>query len=77
MLLLTVTAALTLSPIPPGLNEFTRLSGRAGSLSTIRRSVASAIGRALVDEVELIEVEFPPLLEKKTQFDDFSNTEVM
>ena len=31
---------------------------------------------ALADGVELLEVEFPPLLETKTQFDDFSNVEV-
>jgi hypothetical protein len=67
----------TLSTLPPGLNEFSRLEGRAGVLDQIRRSAAAAIGRALVDGVQLIEIEFPPLLETKTQFDDFSNVEVL
>ena len=60
---------------PPGLNEFSRLSGRGGALSVIRRSAATAIGRALADGCELLEIEFPPLLETRTQFDDFSNVE--
>ena len=33
--------------------------------------------RALADGKELLEVEFPPLLETKTQFDDFTNVEVL
>jgi hypothetical protein len=66
-----------LSKPPEGLNEFSRISGRAGALSTIRRQVAVAVGQALADGRELLEVEFPPLLETKTQFDDFSNVEVL
>ena len=69
--------ALALTPLPPGLNEFSRLSGRSGSLANIRRASAAALGRALADGVQLLEVEFPPLLETKTQFDDFSNVEVL
>jgi len=72
---LASVAALTKPPA--GLNEFSRLSGRAGSLSTIRRDAASALGRALADGLDLLEIEFPPLLETKTQFDDFSNVEVL
>lgn len=60
---------------PPGLNEFVRSSGREGTLATIRRSAAAAVGQALADGIELVEVEFPPLIETKTQFDDFSNVE--
>ena len=56
-----------LSPLPPGLNEFSRVSGRAGSLTGIRKAVATAAGRAIADDKELLEVEFPPLLETKTQ----------
>jgi len=66
-----------LAPLPQGLDEFSRLSGRAGALSTIRRASAAAVGRALADGIELLEVEFPPLLETKTQFDDYSNVEVL
>ena len=76
-MLLLAGAACALSPLPAGLNEFSRLSGRAGALRTIRRATAAAVGRALADGVELMEVEFPPLLETKTQFDDFSNVEVL
>lgn len=76
-MLTLISVAAALSPLPPGLNEFSRTSGRAGSLFSIRRSVAGAIGRALSDGVELLEVEFPPLLETKTQFDDYSNVEVL
>ena len=46
-------------------------------ISTIRKATAIAAGRALADGRELLEVEFPPLLETKTQFDDFSNVEVL
>ena len=74
---LPLLAAAALTPLPAGLNEFSRVSGRAGALRTIRRAAAAAIGRALADGVELLEVEFPPLLETKTQFDDFSNVEVL
>ena len=68
---------LALSPLPPGLNEFTRLEGRGGALSVIRKASAAAVGRALADGKQLLEIEFPPLLETKTQFDDFSNVEVL
>ena len=77
MLLLLLCASRGLSPVPSGLNEFSRTAGRAGTLNSIRRTVAAAAGRALADGVELMEVEFPPLLESKTQFDDFSNVEVL
>ena len=66
-----------LTPLPSGLNEFSRLSGRAGVISSIRRSVAAATGKALANGQELLEVEFPPLLETKTQFDDFTNVDVL
>jgi len=66
-----------LTPLPAGLSGFSSIASRAGALNTIRRATAAAVGRALADGVELLEVEFPPLLEKKTQFDDFSNVEVL
>ena len=50
--------AAALTKPPAGLNEFSRLSGRAGSLSTIRRDAASALGRALADGLDLLEIEF-------------------
>ena len=75
MLGLIVLSTPALTAPPPGLNEFSRTSGRGGALAVIRRSAAAAIGRALGDGVELLEVEFPPLLEYKTQFDDFTNVE--
>ena len=68
---------MSLAPLPPGLNEFSRLSGRAGAIASIRRQSAQALGAALADGKELLEIEFPPLLETKTQFDDFSNVEVL
>ena len=64
-----------LSPLPPGLNEYERRA--PGALADIRRTTAGALGRALADGRELLEIEFPPLLEKKTQFDDYSNVEVL
>ena len=66
-----------LAALPPGLNEFSRAQGRGGALAQIRRDAAAAVGRALQDGCELLEIEFPPLLETKTQFDDFSNVEVL
>ncbi|KAL1496080.1 hypothetical protein AB1Y20_014707 [Prymnesium parvum] len=69
--------ALLLTSPPPGLSEYSPLSARAGALSSIRRASAAAIGRALSDEKELLELEFPPLLERKTQFDDYSNVEIL
>ena len=70
-------ASVALSPLPPAVNEFTGRSERGGSIAAIRRSAAAAIGRALADEVQLLEIEFPPLIETKNQFEDFSNTEVL
>eukprot|EP00967_Tisochrysis_lutea_P116124 scaffold186645_cov35-Tisochrysis_lutea.AAC.1 len=76
LFLLSVAGACgALTPIPSVLNEFWRGGGRAGTLNLIRRSTASALGQALADGLELLEVEFPPLIERKTQFDDFSNVE--
>ena len=69
-----VASASTLTDLPPGLNEFTRLEGRNGALAVIRRQSAAATGRALADGKQLLEIEFPPLLETKTQFDDFTST---
>ena len=79
MVFFSVIASMSaaLSQPPSGLNEFSRLSGRGGALATIRRDAAAALGRALDDGVDLLEIEFPPLLETKTQFDDFSNVEVL
>jgi len=74
---LAFSLSVGLTPVPAGLNEFSRLSGRAGALSTIRRTAAAATGRALADGKELLEIEFPPLLETKTQFDDYTNVEVL
>jgi hypothetical protein len=70
-----VSSALT--ALPPGLDDYTRASARGGALSAIRRSASAAIGRALAAGVEHLEVEFPPLIETKGQFDDFSNVEVL
>ena len=73
-----VASMAALSPLPPAVNEFSRSrGGRSGSLATIRRSAAAAVGRALADDLLLLEIEFPPLIETKTQFDDYSNTEVL
>ena len=72
-----LTLAMTaLSPVPPALNEYSR-GGRGGTLANMRRSAAAAVGRALADDLLLLEIEFPPLCETKTQFDDYSNTEVL
>ena len=60
MLLLPALAS-ALSPLPPGLNEFSRLDGRGGALSNIRRAAAAATGKALADGVTLLEIEFPPV----------------
>ena len=43
----------------------------------MEKAASKAAGKALADGRELLEIEFPPLLETKTQFDDFSNTEVL
>ena len=34
---------MSLAPLPPGLNEFSRLSGRAGAIASIRRQAAKAL----------------------------------
>jgi len=72
----TARPANALSPLPPGLNEYSR-SDRSSALFAIRRASAAAIGRALADGVKLIELEFPPLIDTKSQFDDYSNVEVL
>jgi len=48
---------------------------REGINNRIRSFAASAIGRALSDGKQLLEVEFPPLLETRGYFDDFSDIE--
>ena len=49
-----------------------------GSFGSLNTSEFVTELEALTDEqIELLEVEFPPLLETKTQFDDFSNVEVL
>lgn len=75
MIALACSAACALQPPPPGLSGY---GGRSsGALLSIRRTAAAAVGRALADGKELLEIEFPPLLETKTQFDDYSNVEVL
>ena len=74
MAVIALTAALT--PFPAGINEYVRrASERSSVLGEIRRDAARAVSLARKDGVRLIELEFPPLLGSKTQFDDFSNVE--
>lgn len=67
-----------LATLPPDVNPFvrSRVASRA-ALQHVASDVADAVKRALADGVQLLEVEFPPLLGAKTQFDDFSNIEVL
>lgn len=76
MLAALAACAEALSPLPPGL-KLGCVRGREDTLAVIRRSVAAALGSMIADGIELIEVDFPPLIEKKTQFDDYSNIEVL
>ena len=75
--LLTAVQAVTLSSPPPGLSGYSTRFDAGGALASIRRSSAAAVAAALSDGKELLEIEFPPLIESKGQFDDFSNVEVL
>lgn len=65
-----------LTRLPPSINPFARQeldssSARAHVLS----DVSAAVKRALDTGSTLLEVEFPPLIGSKSQFDDYSNIE--
>ena len=75
-LLFWSTSALT--SLPRGIAPFERgQTSGADVAKQIRARAEAASTRAVRGGVRLCELEFPPLLGDKTQFDDFSNVEVL
>lgn len=66
-----------LSKLPPGVSEYSTMSDKEGSLDNIRVAVARGISAAVADGLELIEVEFPPLIDIKKVISDYSNVQVL
>ncbi|KAJ1457054.1 hypothetical protein M885DRAFT_586875 [Pelagophyceae sp. CCMP2097] len=67
-----------LSPLPNGINQYDVNAGmRANPLAAVREKALGAINLALANNVTLGEVEFPPLLGTKTEFDDVDNVQIL
>lgn len=72
----SLTRPQTLTQMPPAANEWTRSAATRADLdATFRTTALQALTRATDDNHTLLEIEYPPLLASKTQFDDFSNVE--
>ena len=75
-LLFWSTSALT--SLPRGIAPFERgQTSGADVAKQIRARAEAAVTRAVRGGVRLCELEFPPLLGDKTQFDDFDNVQVL
>eukprot|EP00980_Cylindrotheca_fusiformis_P021906 scaffold8747_cov96-Cylindrotheca_fusiformis.AAC.1 len=63
-----------LSPLPSNISPFEKSQAKSRDITGDFRKVAQAsLLRALDDGLTELEIEFPPLLESKSQFDDFDN----
>ena len=63
-----------LSPLPPNISPFEKSEAKSRDITGDFRKIAlSALQQALKDGKKELEIEFPPLLESKSQFDDFDN----
>lgn len=72
------TSTTRLTALPPGINPFVRPdAGGATARARVLTDVSAAIKRALDAGETLMEVDFPALLGSKTQFDDYSNIEML
>ena len=76
--LLILSACSALTSLPRNIAPFERgRSSRADVAGQIRSRAEAAVNRARRDGERLCEIEFPPLLGDKTQFDDFDGAEVL
>lgn len=66
-----------LSDLPTGISPFEKSLGKSMNIpDQLRKKALVALQKATKDNLQLMEIEFPPLLgEGKTQFDDFDNVQ--
>ena len=64
------STALQASKLPPGISPFEQ-----DIPSSLRKVAATSIDRAIRDGCQQLEVDFPPFVGSKTQFDDFDNVQ--
>lgn len=62
------------TPLPSGLSPFEKGASKSLNLQgTFRKLAASAIDKAVKNGERLVEVDFPPFIGGKSQFDDYDN----
>ena len=77
-LLLVISTAAALTPLPPGINAYEVAAGTRNRPAEALAPVAlRAIAAAREANVKLGEIEFPALLGEKTAFDDVDNVQIL
>ncbi|CAJ1932729.1 unnamed protein product [Cylindrotheca closterium] len=72
----TSLQAARLSPLPPNISPFEKSEAKSRDITgDFRKTSLSALQQAIRDGKKEMEIEFPPLLESKSQFDDFDNVQ--
>lgn len=61
------------TPLPKNISPFEVASSRQNVPQQLVKLASQAIQRAQKDQVALLEIDFPALIDSKTQFDDFDN----
>jgi hypothetical protein len=62
---------LFLTPLPDGLGPFQKKSSTVET--TIRKLAANAVNKAVLDNLQRLEIDFPPFAGTKSQFEDYDN----
>ncbi|KAJ8600709.1 hypothetical protein CTAYLR_003919 [Chrysophaeum taylorii] len=77
-LLLFASGCAALTPLPRGINQYEVSAGlRANPLSTVRSTALAALAAARRQNLTLLEIEFPPLLGVRTEFEDVDNVQIL
>jgi hypothetical protein len=67
---------LNLSKLPANISPFEKSEAKSSDITgDVRKLSQSSLQKALNDGLTELEIEFPPLLESKSQFDDFDNVQ--
>lgn len=69
----SMRTALQLSRLPSNISPFEK--SKSDITGDFRKIAQSSLQKALSDGLSELEIEFPPLLESKSQFDDFDNVQ--
>lgn len=78
IILLVVRGTGALSPLPRGISPYEASRTTNNALSDVRQQVATALAAArTANETFLMEVEFPPLLGRRTAFEDVDNVQIL